>query len=66
MLAFEVTVNGKSRYVAGHVNEHFLQLILWGNNGFAHGASINTFVAVPNDGLAVSRALVPTRAHRDW
>jgi hypothetical protein len=49
MLAFEVTVNGTRRYVAGHVNEHFLQLILWGNNGFERGGSINTFVAVPND-----------------
>ena len=49
MLAFEVTVNGKRRYVAGHADEQFLQLILWGNNGVERGASINTFVAVPAD-----------------
>jgi hypothetical protein len=49
MLAFEVTVNGKRRYVAGHPDEHSLHLTLWGNNRFERGASINTFVAVPND-----------------
>lgn len=50
MLAFEVTVNGKRRYVAGHADEHSLQLILWGNNRFEpRGASINTFVTVPSD-----------------
>ena len=50
MLAFEVTVNGKRRYVAGHVNEHSLNLILCGNSTFEpRGASISTFVSVPND-----------------
>ena len=50
MLAFEVSVNGKRRYVAGHVNEQSLNLVLWGNNRFEpRGASINTFVSVPND-----------------
>jgi hypothetical protein len=49
MLAFEVTVNGKRRYVAGHPDEHSLQLVLWGNNRFERGASINTFVTVPNE-----------------
>ena len=48
MLAFEVTVNGKRRYVAGHPNAETLQLIVWGNSRFPHGASINTFVAVPS------------------
>ena len=42
MLAFEVTVNGKRRYVAGHVDEHFVQLMLWGNNRLERAASINT------------------------
>ena len=51
MLAFEVTVNGKRRYVAGHPDEQSLQLILWGNNRFERAASINTFVNVPNDSL---------------
>ena len=46
MLAFEVTVNGKRRYVAGHVDAQSVQLILWGSDG---AAGINTFVAVPND-----------------
>ena len=49
MLAFEVSVNGKRRYVAGHVSEQSLQLILWGNNRFECAASVNIFVAVPND-----------------
>jgi hypothetical protein len=50
MLAFEVTVNGKRRYVAGHVNEHSLHLTLWGNNRFEpRGASVSTFVSVPDD-----------------
>ena len=50
MLAFEVAVNGKRRYVAGHRDEQFLQLVLWGRNRVElRGASINTFIAVPND-----------------
>src|SRR5262249_23305498 len=49
MLAFEVTVNGKRRYVAGHPDAQSLQLILWGNTRFVPGANVNTFVAVPND-----------------
>jgi hypothetical protein len=46
MLAFEVTVNGKRRYLAGHVDGQSVQLILWGSNG---AAGLSTFVAVPND-----------------
>ncbi len=46
MLAFEVTVNGERRYVAGHVDGHSVQPILWGSD---RGAGLNTFVAVPND-----------------
>jgi len=49
MLAFEVTVNGKRRYVAGHVDEQSVQLILWGSHGTA---GLTTFVAVPNDSPA--------------
>jgi hypothetical protein len=49
----EVTVNGKRRYIAGHADEHSLQLILWGNNRFEpRGASINTFGTVPSDSQA--------------
>jgi hypothetical protein len=50
MLAFEVTINGKRRYLAGHVDEHSLHLILWGNNRFGRAATVNTSVAVPHDG----------------
>lgn len=50
MLAFEVTINGKRRYLAGHVDEHSLHLILWGNNRFGRAASVNTSVTVPHDG----------------
>ena len=46
MLAFEVTVNGKRRFAAGHVDSRSVQLILWGSDG---AAGLNTFVAVPND-----------------
>jgi hypothetical protein len=46
MLAFEVTVNGKRRYVAGHADAQSVQLILWGSHG---AAGLTTFVAVPND-----------------
>ena len=49
MLAFEVSVNGKRRYIAGHRDEHSLQLILWGNNRSQRGASVNTFITVPNE-----------------
>ena len=47
MLAFEVTVNGKRRYVAGHPDAESLQLIVWGSSRLSPGASINTFLAVP-------------------
>ncbi|KGF73173.1 hypothetical protein DO97_02365 [Neosynechococcus sphagnicola sy1] len=49
MLAFEVTVNGKRRYVAGHVDAQSVQLMLWGGDRFVPVASLNTFVAIPND-----------------
>ncbi len=49
MLAFEVTVNGKRRYIAGHVDAQSVQLILWGTARFEPAASLNTFVAVPNN-----------------
>jgi hypothetical protein len=49
MLAFEVTVNGKRRYIAGHADAQSLQLILWGAARFEPAASLNTFVAVPNN-----------------
>jgi hypothetical protein len=49
MLAFEVSVNGKRRYVAGHAQAHSLHLILWGNNRFERGASVTTSVNVPHD-----------------
>ena len=49
MLAFEVTVNGKRRYVAGHVDAQSVQLVLWGGARFDPAASLNTFVAVPNN-----------------
>jgi len=49
MLAFEITVNGKRRYVAGHPDEQFLNVILWGNARFAPGASINTTVTMPDN-----------------
>lgn len=49
MLAFEVTVNGNRRYIAGHPDAASVQLLLWGRNQFDRGASLTTFVAVPND-----------------
>ena len=49
MLAFEITVNGKRRYVAGHVDAQSVQLILWGNPRFDPAGLLNAFVAVPND-----------------
>jgi hypothetical protein len=49
MLAFEVSVNGKRQYVAGHPDGQTLHLTLFGGNNFQPAASINTFVAVPNN-----------------
>ena len=49
MLAFEVSVNGKRRYVAGHLSEQSLHLVLWGSNQFGRSASVNTSVAVPHN-----------------
>ena len=49
MLAFEVTINGKRQYVAGHRDEQSLHLILWGSSQFVPAASVNTSVNVPND-----------------
>jgi hypothetical protein len=57
MLAFEVTVNGKVRYVAGHADAQSVQLILWGSDRFERAASLNTFVAVPNDSPGGSATL---------
>ena len=50
MLAFEVSINGKREYVAGHPDEQSLHLTLWGGNNFGSAAaSVNTFVAVPHN-----------------
>ena len=49
MLAFEVSINGKRQYVAGHLDEHSLHLILWGSNQFGPLASVNTSVTFPNN-----------------
>ena len=57
MLAFEVTVNGKVRYVAGHAEAQLVQLILWGNGRLEQTASLNTIVAVPNDSPGGSATL---------
>ena len=49
MLAFEVSINGKRQYVAGHQDEESLHLVLWGTTRFAPAASVNVSVAVPNN-----------------
>src|SRR5262245_38883976 len=49
MLAFEVSINGRRQYVAGHHSEQSLHLILWGTNRFQAAASVNTLIAVPNN-----------------
>lgn len=49
MLAFEVSINGKRQYVAGHEDEESLHLILWGTTRFVPSASVNATVAVPNN-----------------
>ena len=49
MLAFEVLINGKRRYLAGHLDAHSLHLILWGNNRFERGATVTTSINVPHD-----------------
>ena len=48
MLAFEVSVNGKRQYVAGHPDGQTLNLTLFGGNNFRPAASVTTFVAVPD------------------
>jgi hypothetical protein len=49
MLAFEVTVNGNRRFIAGHLDAASVHLLLWGRNRFERGASLTSFVAVPSD-----------------
>ena len=49
MLAFEVSINGKRQYLAGHPAERSLHAILWGSNQFGPRASVTTSVAVPNN-----------------
>ena len=49
MLAFEVSINGKRQYVAGHPDEQTLHLTLSGGNNFPSPARVTTFVAVPNN-----------------
>ena len=49
MLAFEVSINGKRQYLAGHLDEQSLHLFVWGSNQFGPQASVNTSVAVPNN-----------------
>ena len=54
MLAFEVSINGKLRYVAGHADAQSLTLMLWGTTRYVQSASVNTFVAIPSDSPAGS------------
>jgi hypothetical protein len=49
MLAFEVNINGKRQYVAGHPDGKVLHLTLFGGNNFQPTASVTTSVAVPNN-----------------
>ena len=49
MLAFEVSINGKRQYLAGHLDAQSLHLIVWGSAQFGQPmASVNTSLAVPN------------------
>jgi hypothetical protein len=49
MLTFEVSINGKRQYVAGHPDGQTLHLTVFGGNNFQPAASVTTFVAVPDN-----------------
>jgi protein involved in polysaccharide export with SLBB domain len=47
MLALEVSVNGRRRYVAGHAGSQMLNVMISGNRELS-AAGVSAFVAVPN------------------
>jgi hypothetical protein len=47
MLAFEVSINGKRRYVAGHADAQMMYVIVSANR-HAHGAGVSAFIAIPH------------------
>jgi hypothetical protein len=57
VLAFEVSINGRRRYVAGHSDAQSLTLFLWGTTRHIQSASLNTSVAIPHDSPAGSATL---------
>ena len=56
MLAFEVSVNGKRQYVAGHPDGQTLNLTLFGGNNFRPAASVTTSLPCRTSHQAASKA----------